>query len=403
MDKDRSVNIKKKRDPSKTIEVLFKISEAVSNTRNLGELYKVIHQSLDEILNVDNFYIALHNEKKDSISFPYHVDEKDEAPEEIFNFSKTPSSSGMVIQNRKPMIFYEQDIIRLASQLKHKAVGAVSKIWLGAPLIINDKVKGAIVIHSYESASAYEKKDLDLLNSVSQHIALAIERKESDEKLADQRKILEKILESSPVGIALVQNRIFKWVNNEMVRMFGYRSKLDFENNSTRMIYSDIDDYDFTGKKIYSGLTTSGTADYEIDLVKKDKTLFPAYVRLNCRDVSDPMAWTIATITDISQRRAAEKEKFEKERLQGVLEMAGAVCHEINQPLQAILGYSELLLMDSKPDKIKDNNINSIKSQATRLGRITKKLSNITQYRTVDYPGNTKIVDIWGASSDTEH
>jgi DNA-binding response OmpR family regulator len=41
------------------------------------------------------------------------------------------------------------------------------------------------------------------------------------------------------------------------------------------------------------------------------------------------------------QSALAEKEKF-----QGVLEMAGAVCHEINQPLMVISGYSEILLMD---------------------------------------------------------
>jgi hypothetical protein len=50
-----------------------------------------------------------------------------------------------------------------------------------------------------------------------------------------------------------------------------------------------------------------------------------------------------------------------------------------------------------------EDNIHSIKSQASRLGKITRKLSNITHYRTVDYPGNKRIVDIWGASSDIEH
>ena len=399
MGKNQSVNIKKKRDPGKTIEVLFKISEAVSNTRNLDELYQVIHKSLDEILNVDNFYIALHHKERDSITFPYHVDEMDDNPEEILNFNETASLTGQVIKARKPLIIYSRDIIQLTQQYKKKEIGTISKIWLGAPLIIQDRVKGAIVIQSYESATAYEKKDLDLLNSIAQHIALAIERKESSEKLTEQRKILE----SSPVGITLVQNRVFKWVNNKMVPMFGYQSKSDFENKSVQMIYSDIDDYDRSGERIYTSLSTSGMADYEIDLVQKDKIIFPANLRLSCRDISNPMAWTIATFTDISQRKAVEKAKYERERLQGVLEMARAVCHEINQPLQAILGYSELLLMGSNSDNIKNNNIHSIKSQATRLGKITKKLSNITHYRTIDYPGNTKIVDIWGVNSNTEH
>jgi len=83
--------------------------------------------------------------------------------------------------------------------------------------------------------------------------------------------------------------------------------------------------------------------------------------------------------------------------------MAGAVCHEINQPLQAILGYSELLLMGSESRPREKRNVHSIKSQATRLGRITRKLSGITRYRTVDYPGNTKIIDIWGVGKDMEH
>lgn len=399
----KSEESKNHRDPGKTIEVLFRISQAVSGTRNLEELYRVIHRNLGDILNVDNFYIALHDREKDAITFPYHVDEKDRNPEEIHNFSQRPSFTGMVIQKQKPMIFYQADIVRILEEMKQPVIGTISKVWMGAPLIIRNRVKGAIAMQSYTSSAAYTKKDLDLLNSVSQHIALAIERKESEEKLEEHRRVLEKILESSPVGIALVQNRVFKWVNNEMVRMFGYASKKDFEHKSVRMIYADRDDFERAGEKIYKSLAETGTVDYEIDLMKRDTTLFPGHIRLNAGDRSDPMAWTIATVTDISQRKTVEKEKVEKERLQGVLEMAGAVCHEINQPLQAILGYSELLLMGSDSPCVEESNLNSIRSQAARLGRITRKLSSITHYKTVDYPGNTRIVDIWGSCGDTEH
>ncbi|MFA5905347.1 MAG: PAS domain-containing protein, partial [Desulfobacula sp.] len=86
------------------------------------------------------------------------------------------------------------------------------------------------------------------MNSVTRHIAIAIERKESEEKPAQQRRVLEKILESLPVGIALVQDRVFKWVNTEMVRLFGYNSKPDFENHSTRMIYLNDEDFELFGK-----------------------------------------------------------------------------------------------------------------------------------------------------------
>lgn len=389
----------KKRDLARTIDVLFEISNAVTHTRNLAELYKVIHQSLDKILNVDNFFIALLDEERDAITFPYHVDEKNDVPEKILNFSKESTFTSRIIKTKSPLIFYENDFVEMAREKGKNPLGTAFKILLGAPLIIRDRVIGAIVIQDYNSSEAYQDQDLVLLNSISQHVALAIERKEAEEKIKEQRKILEKILESSPVGMALVQNRTFKWVNSEMVRMFGYETKEKFQNKSVRMIYTAVADYDYAGQTIYDSLITQGTADYEIDVVKKDGTLFPAHILLNCPDSNDPMAWTIATVIDMSQRKAADKETYERERLQGVLEMAGAVCHEINQPLQAILGYSELLLMGF-PQEPMSNHLNSIKSQATRLGKITKKLSNITRYKTVDYPGNTKIVDIWGADSD---
>ena len=230
-------NVDSNRNDAQTLGVLFKISEAVSHTRNLDELYAVIHHSLDKILTVDNFYIALHHEDRDSITFPYHVDEKDEMPDEIINFSKTASLTGKVIDSSRPLIFYEQDILDFAKTRKQNAIGTVSKVWLGAPLIIKERVIGVIAIQSFDSPTAYVEGDLHLLNTVSQHIALAIERKDAEHKLTEQQKVLETILESSPVGICLVENRVFKWVNTQMVKMLGYGSKADLTGQTAAMIY----------------------------------------------------------------------------------------------------------------------------------------------------------------------
>jgi len=94
----------------------------------------------------------------------------------------------------------------------------------------------------------------------------------------------------------------------------------------------------------------------------------------------------------VLQSALAEKEKF-----QGVVEMAGAVCHEFNQPLMAISGYSELLLMDLSPDHPHYDTLEKIVGQVNRLGKITKKLMNVTQYKTKSYL-ESSIVDIVGAS-----
>ena len=106
----------------------------------------------------------------------------------------------------------------------------------------------------------------------------------------------------------------------------------------------------------------------------------------------------LLAIEDITQAKNHEKTILEKEKLSAVIETAGAVCHEINQPLMCILGYSELLLDEITPDNAQYENLMEIKTQVERLGEITRKLMSVTRYKTKPYlKGN--IIDIEKASS----
>lgn len=383
---------------NKTISVMIEIADAVNRTANLDEFYRAIHKSLSKILNVDNFFIAIYHEDEDSVTFPYYYDQKDSNIKEIRNLSKTASLTAKVIQAGEPLMFYSEDIENHAVLTGMPIVGTLSKVWLGAPLKTKNRVIGLIAVQSYAYRNMYQKNDLHILNIVSQYIALAVERKASDDAYKKQRKILEKILQTSPVGIALLENRVFKWVNPEMLTLFGYDKKEDFEESSAEMIYESHQSFLQIGEKIYSTISNSGRTEIEATLKRKDGTTFPASIHISGADPDNPMAWSIATFTDISTRKLADEEKIKNEKLQGVLEMAGAVCHELNQPLQALIGYSELIMMDNDRTSQISKDMAAIKSNVERIARITQRLSTITSYKTVDYPGNRKIVDIWGSS-----
>ncbi|OGR54646.1 MAG: hypothetical protein A3J80_13850 [Desulfobacula sp. RIFOXYB2_FULL_45_6] len=166
---------------------------------------------------------------------------------------------------------------------------------------------------------------------------------------------------------------------------------------NVRMIYKSNEDFSTAGKLIYTDLKKSGKSDFDFDLRRKDNTPFKAHVIITSPHQENPLESTIVTIVDISQREEAQKEKMKREKLQGVLEMAGAICHEINQPLQTILGYSTLL---EDNEAISPEDLQKIKKQAIRIGDITRRLSNITRYKTLEYPGDTRIIDIWGSGAD---
>ena len=88
-----------------------------------------------------------------------------------------------------------------------------------------------------------------------------------------------------------------------------------------------------------------------------------------------------------------------RQKLQGVLEMAGAICHELNQPLYVVSGYSEMLLQDMDENDPHAETIRTIKTEIDRIGEITRKIMHITQYRTKDYLRGQAIVDIQESSA----
>ena len=108
---------------------------------------------------------------------------------------------------------------------------------------------------------------------------------------------------------------------------------------------------------------------------------------------------SVGVMLDLTEKNRAARDRFQKEKLQGVLETAGAVCHEMNQPLQTILGHTELSLADISPDNPAYLSLTKISKQIDRMAAITHKLQSITHYETMDYDSKTKIIDIHKASS----
>ena len=89
-----------------------------------------------------------------------------------------------------------------------------------------------------------------------------------------------------------------------------------------------------------------------------------------------------------------QAELRDKDKLQGAIEMAGAVCHELNQPLQAVMGFAELLLMHTNPADPRYENISHIKTGVERIGQLTLKIMNLTTYRSRPYLGAANIFDL---------
>ncbi len=139
----------------------------------------------------------------------------------------------------------------------------------------------------------------------------------------------------------------------------------------------------------------------EYQLIIRDGTKVPFELNGDVLRDRDGAPFALAFVCrDLSDRRHAEEEKQYREKLQGVLEMAGAVCHEMNQPMQVISGLSELLLMNTPENEPQRGKLKTIFEQVQRIHKITGRLMAIRKYRTKDYAGFARIVDIHESHDD---
>jgi signal transduction histidine kinase len=148
-----------------------------------------------------------------------------------------------------------------------------------------------------------------------------------------------------------------------------------------------------------SHLREEGIVQGEVDAVYQVDSPHSGIIWLKDQAVveafgADRIYLSIGHLTIVTKEMRSEEERLENERLQVSLEMAGAVCHELNQPLQAITSFAERLL-DNLPAGSKGHDrARGIMDLTGRMGAITKKLMKITRYETKDYVQGVRIIDI---------
>lgn len=190
---EAQINRLKRADEIKV--TLLEISNAVTTTLHLDDLYASIHHSLNRLIYTPNFYISIYNREEQLLHFPYYKDEIDDENYDAIVLFEEKSLTGEVILNKKPL-FLDKSLLELRYQEK-RVQGSLPLIWIGVPLIVRDIVIGAIAVQSYTDPHAFNQKDLDILVLVSNQIAMAIERKQFQEALKESEQRYRTLAEQS--------------------------------------------------------------------------------------------------------------------------------------------------------------------------------------------------------------
>ena len=300
-------DITERKQNEKLQQVLYNISKAANSPISLNQLYKTIHQDLGTIINTTNFYIALLDEKEDKIYFPYHVDEMgDEFEPQNLEYK---SLTCYVIKNRRPLLLNYDKIKELNENGELLNPGVITKniFWFGVPLKVENKVIGAMAVQSYTNPNLYSKKDIKLMEFVSNQVAIAIERKQTEEALQKSQQEFISLFRSSPGALVYVNEKSnILDVNYQFTKLFSYiPEEVKGRNINDGMIHpkDKIEEAEYLYQKSLSG----SYYNYESIRKKKDRSFFPVSISCSPVVIEGKLKGRMVSYRDITKRKQNEK------------------------------------------------------------------------------------------------
>jgi len=196
-------------------------------------------------------------------------------------------------------------------------------------------------------------------------------------RLAEQLKIQEQqfrsIFEASPLGIAIcrVDDGIIYQSNPAFGKITGYptdwiegKSLFELFSSSERSTLQDLS-HGILEKRLIENLNLRLT-------VSDDKSI-EVLISGSIYDRNQEKCMIII-FSDITEIKSMEEQLRQSQKMEVIGQLAGGIAHDFNNMLAGVIGYTELILLQSEQDPKIKQNAEFILGSANRAADLTQKL-----------------------------
>lgn len=257
-----------------------------------------------------------------------------------------------------------------------------------APCVVRGKMVAVIGLGRANDGSLLSSEDLEILQTVSGYVAVAIENNllyEEQSKRADELELLkefnESIVESVNVGLLAVdENGIVTRCNSTFEEML----ELDREKVVGKLVINLFDE-NFSvnllqilgksrwhlqelrhGYKLYTASSTG-------------KSLIVNVAVAPLRTVSQGQTGAIIVLENVTSRVKLEESLQQSEKLSSIGLLAAGVAHEVNTPLTGVSSYTQMLLGMIPETDPKHALLLKVQKQTERASNIAGNLLNFSR------------------------
>ncbi len=231
------------------IQVLSEVGQQLTSTLDIEAVFSKLHEHINQLMHAEVFGIRIYHPETETVEIKYEYEKGQKLEPLSFSMDNANNFSVWCIKNRKDIFIndnineykkYVDEIVIIDGELTHSL--------MFCPMILKDKVIGVVTVQSYEK-NRYTKQHLDILRSLANYAAIAIENAQLYNNIQVLNEIGQEI--TSTLDLGKVLDTVYAKVNSLMdATEFGF----GIFNSEKQAI--DFSNYYFEGQRMAADLDT---------------------------------------------------------------------------------------------------------------------------------------------------
>lgn len=217
------------------------------------------------------------------------------------------------------------------------------------------------------------------------------ELKKVEEEFRQSEEKLNATVDSIPQGLIVTDTEgIITQVNRSAMEMFGCTSESEIVGKNG-LDFVDEEDRETTREKILQTRTEGTKTTLACTAITLSGERFPAEMSVApIREYSGEVVGMVGIIEDSTEQIRMQENLIVTDRLASVGELAAGIAHELNNPLTAVIGFSDLLMLrDDIPDDVKED-LSVINMEAMRTSQVARHLLTFAR----KHPDEKRLVNV---------
>jgi PAS domain S-box-containing protein len=371
------------------------IGQATSTIFDIRKLINNVVQVMEKHLDFDRGMIMLSNRAKTRLiyaaGYGYYSEQEELLKGTEFHLDNPESKGVLVLSFKEQKPYLINDINEIEKNLSARSKEFVHKMGIesliSVPIVYEKISLGLLAVDNKQSKRAFTQSDLNLLMGVASQTAVGIINATAFQKLRTSEKKYRDLVENAnSIILRMDTSGKITFFNEFAQNLFGYEEIEILGKNVEETIFASSESSGFDLKTL-------------VESLRRDPEQHGVSESENRRRNGEPVwiAWTYKPIinqdstlnfreilcigTNLTDLRRAAKENKELEaqlqssqRMESIGTLAGGIAHDFNNILQAIFGYTQIMLMTKDAEDPEYGKLQAIESSAQKASELTKRL-----------------------------